>query len=235
MRCDTAALRAVLDVSMTQDRDATFTPTDTGWRLVSASADKVTLVFVDIPRTVLSDGPEPFTVEAAPFSQALSHSPEAEVTVQDGRVTVRAGDMDTVLPLVTVTAKVPNVPSLPSGDAVAVVESQDLLRLSRASSGSGDAFRFTMADVGLTVSAVDSEGLGVTLTLPASSMATRTLSRPRVSSAYPRGPWQAFLRSLPRDTTLELSWSGDYPMAVAFAWQGVDGTWLAAPLIEEML
>lgn len=233
MICYTVAMRAILDVAMTQDRDVVITPTDDGWSLVSASADHVTLVSIDIPQTVLDMGEEAFAIEADPFSKALSHSAEAEVSVEDGRMTVRCGDMSTRLALIPVPQSSPRVPSFPPMDATAMVGADRLMRLVRATPKGGDAYRFTLSGETLEVSAMDSEGLGSALTIPVDEMDMHTLlTSTAVSSMYPQSSWQAFLKALPKDTTLELSWSADYPMSVGFAWQGVSGMWLVAPRIE---
>lgn len=228
MTCVTAPLVALMRLASMMGGECTVKVSDGGWSAVCTDAAKVAMVTVDTPPGTVPGMPDcMFSVKCDEALKALSRRPEAEVTVGDGFLEVGSDGLVRRMRLLQPEnpRRIPDL-KLP---AMAMTEA-DMLRdvMLEFTAKRMQSVTLSVGPDGLTASVGDevdrvSQHIGADRLLAFDGEAT---------AAYPLEYWQDLVRTLPRDTVIEMSMDTDYPVAVSFSMDGAEARWIVAPRIE---
>ena len=203
-----------------------------GWEAYAMSADLVTLMSARVPRDAFEEyAPQGrFEVAVKDLSDAIKHMGETtDVDLADGgaRLVLASGGMSIKVPLPPAPTEERRRPKLPFSSGF--VCDMDPIRKVVDASRSG-IVRFRTSAEGLEVESLDEAGCGPKWTIPAADMPS---IEGEASSGYGTAYVQQFAAKFPKGSLASVEFGSSFPMAMSYAIDMVEGTYIIAPIQEE--
>lgn len=203
-----------------------------GWEAYAMSADMVTLMSARVPKEAFEEyAPQGrFEVSVKDLSDALKHmgdTTDVDMSDNGARLVLASGGLSIKLPLPPPPEAERKRPTLPF--SAGFVCDLDLIRKVLDASKCG-LVRFKASPEGLTVSSIDETGCGPRCVMAAADMPS---IEGEAEASYGVPYLQPFAAKFPKGSLASVEFGNDFPMAMSYAIDMVEGTYMMAPVREE--
>lgn len=229
MICRTGPVCAMLRAASLMNDECTVTVSGGAWTIVSTDPAKVAMIRASVPAGVIPEGVASgtFSVKCSDAMHALSRAPEADITVEDGVLSVSSKGFTRSMRLLD-----PEAPGrFPSLDLPAsLMVDADAVRdvMAEFPSKKVQEVRISLDGAGFRA-AVGTETDTAVLELPSDELVS---AEGEASAMYPLEYWQAFMKVVPRKAVLDIAFGTDYPLMASYTDDGAQVEWMIAPRIE---
>ena len=223
------ALGAVLDMMASVTDEVTFSESpEGGWECMATDRAHVAMCRCTLDAESL--GADGWAVEISRLRRALKGD-EADISVEGGRLTVVAGRVRTVLPLVEPADRV-RFPTLDLPAEVAILSSDLSEAVMVDDPRKVSCMRFVLDDGGLTMAAEEDGGTGYdrSVTVPPEECIDMLGS---AATAMPLDYVARLAKAVPKGSDIRLGMADAYPLSVSVSGEGWTAVWMCAPRISD--